>query len=314
MPIICVWNKCNSKCIMCTNPSDFMARDPFKDYGLNQLKGRISAAKIFDEKGNLTDDKIIFTGGEPTIHPDFFKLLTFTRKKYPPVTIELDTNGRRFCYPSFTKKVLSFKPVNIYISLHGFNEKTHDAITRTPGSFSQTVKGIENLLRYKRLGLNELELRIIITKLTYQYAEKILKFIKENFPGINRVVIIFMEMEGQAGENFEIVGITYTELKKFKFIPKMNKWIRKFPEFRFYHFPLCTIDPSLWKYTWRTVEDYELTSLPRCNKCLYKKYCLGIHKDYLEKVELKEFKPIREKYIIKETGDPYHPIQNVLFK
>lgn len=312
MPVICAWNKCNSKCIMCTNPTEFQARDSFKDYSFAQLKGRISAAKIFDGKENLIDDKIIFTGGEPTIHPDFFKILTFTRKKYPPVIIELDTNGRRFCYAPFTKKVLKFRPVNIYTSFHGFDAKTHDAITRTPGSFSQTVKGIKTILKYKSLGLHQLELRIIITKLTYQYAEKILQFIKRIFPGIDRVVIIFMEMEGQAGKNFKIVGTTHTEFRKF--IPKIAKWIPEFRGFRFYHFPLCTIEPSLWKYTWRTLPDYEIIFLSVCKNCLYKKYCLGIHKDYLEKVGGKEFKPIKEKYIIKERDDPYCPIQDVLFK
>lgn len=297
---------------MCTNPSDFQARDPYQDYSFPQLKGRIEAAEIFDKNGNLVDDKIILTGGEPTIHPDFFKILAFIRKKYPSVIIELDTNGRRFCYPSFTKKVLRFSPVNIYTSLHGFDAKTHDAITRTPGTFSQTVKGIENILKYKNLGLHQLELRIIITKLTYRYAEKILQFIKKNFPEVDRVVIIFMEMEGQAGENFKIVGLTHTGFKKF--IPKIAEWIGEFKEFRFYHFPLCTISPSLWKYTWRTLPDYEVTFLPCCKNCLYKKYCLGIHKDYLEKVGDKEFRPIRKKYIIKETNNPYHPIENVLAK
>ena len=131
MPVICVWNKCNSNCIMCTNPSDFQAKDPYQDYSFEQLKQRISKIQIFDKKGNLVDDKIILTGGEPTIHPNFFEILAFIREKYPPVIIELDTNGRRFCYPYFTKRVLSFGPVNIYTSLHGYDSKTHDAITRT---------------------------------------------------------------------------------------------------------------------------------------------------------------------------------------
>lgn len=310
MPVICIWNKCNSKCIMCTNPSDFQARNPYKDYGFSQLKKRIEAAKIFAKNGELIDDKVILTGGEPTIHPDFFKILSFIRKKFPQVIIELDTNGRRFYYSSFTKKVLEFGRVNIYTSLHGFDSKTHDAITRTPGTFSQTVKGIQNILKYKKLGLHELELRIIITKLTYQYTEKILQFIKENFSQVDRVVIIFMEMEGQAGKNFKIVGLTHTEFQKF--IPKIAEWIGKFKGFRFYHFPLCTIDPSLWKYAWRTLPDYEVTFVSGCKNCRYKKYCLGIHRDYLEKVGNKEFKPIRKKYIIKETGNPYQPIQNVL--
>lgn len=309
MPVICIWNKCNSRCIMCTNPTEFQTRDSYKDYGLDILKKRINSIKIFDNKGNLIDDKVILTGGEPTIHPDFFKVLSFIREKFPPVMIELDTNGRRFYYSSFTKRVLGFGKINIYTSLHGFNEKTHDAITRTPGSFSQTIRGIQNLLKYKKLGLHELELRIIITKLTYKYVEKILKFIKENFPQVDRIVIIFMEMEGQAGDNFKIVGLTHSQFQKF--IPKIAKWIPKFKEFRFYHFPLCTIDYSLWKYTWRTLPAYEVTFLPKCKTCLYKKYCLGIHKDYLKKIGGKEFKPIKKKYIIKETGNFYRPIKDV---
>lgn len=309
MPVICIWNKCNSRCIMCTNPSDFQAKDPYKDYSFNELKKRISGIRIFDNKGNFIDDKIILTGGEPTIHPDFFKILSFIRKKLPLVIIELDTNGRRFYYSSFTKRVLGFGKINIYTSLHGFNEKTHDAITRTPRSFSQTVKGIQNLLKYKKLGLHELELRIIITKLTYKYVEKILKFIKENFLQVDRIVIIFMEMEGQAGNNFKIVGLTHSQFQTF--IPKIAKWIPEFKGFRFYHFPLCKISQSLWKYVWRTLPEYEVTFLPQCKTCLYKKYCLGIHKDYLKKIGGKEFKPIKKKYIIKETGNFYHPIQDV---
>ncbi len=305
MPVICIWNKCNSKCLMCSNPSDFQATDPYKDYSFDALKERI-------EKIKLIDDKIILTGGEPTIHPEFFRLLSFVRKKFPKTVIELDTNGRRFSYSSFTKKVLLFNKINVYTSLHGFDTKTHDAVTRTPGSFLQTVKGIKNILKYKDLGLNEIELRIIVTKLTYKYIEKILKFIKENFPEVNRIVIIFMEMEGQAGDNFKIVGLTHTQFQKF--IPKIAKWIPKFKEFRFYHFPLCVIDQSLWKYVWRTLPDYEVTFLPKCKNCLYKKYCLGIHKEYIKKVGTKEFRPIKKKYTIEETGNFYYPIKNVFIK
>ena len=305
MSVICIWNKCNSKCLMCSNPSDFQATDPYKDYSFDALKERI-------EKIKLIDDKIILTGGEPTIHPEFFRLLSFVRKKFPKTVIEFDTNGRRFCYPSFTKKVLLFNKINIYTSLHGFSAKTHDAVTRTPGSFLQTVKGIKNILKYKDLGLNEIELRIIVTKLTYKYIEKILKFIKESFPEVNRIVIIFMEMEGQAGDNFKIVGLTHTQFQKF--IPKIAKWIPKFKEFRFYHFPLCVIDQSLWKYVWRTLPDYEVTFLPKCKNCLYKKYCLGIHKEYIKKVGTKEFRPIKKKYLIEKTDSFYHPIKNVFIK
>jgi len=305
MPVICVWNKCNSKCLMCSNPSEFQSRDSYKDYGFDALKQRI-------DKINLVDDKIILTGGEPTIHPEFFKVISYIRKKFPNMIIELDTNGRRFYYPEFVKKLFSFNKINILTVLHGFNAKTHDAVTRAPGSFSQTVEGIKNVFKYKNLGLHNIELRIVVTKLTYKYIEKILTFAKKEFPEFDRIVIIFMEMEGQAKKNFKAVGLTYAEFQDY--IPKIAKWIPKFKEFRFYHFPLCIINYRLWKHTWRTLPDYEVTFLPECKNCLYKKYCLGIHKDYIEKIGAKEFKPIKKKYIIKETGNSYHPIKNVLNK
>ena len=74
------------------------------------------------------------------------------------------------------------------------------------------------------------------------------------------------------------------------------------------------INQSLWKYTWRTLPKYEVTFLPRCKDCLYKKYCLGIHKEYLKKVGGEEFQPIKNKYLIKETNNFYHPIQDVFIK
>jgi len=298
---------------MCTNPLDFQMEDPYKGYSLKQLKDRIGSLDAFDRKGNLIDDKICLTGGEPTIHPDFLKIMAFVRKRFPQSIIEIDSNGRRFFYSSFTKKFLSFKNINLCISLHGFNAETHDAVTRTPGSFDQTVKGLENIFKYKELGLNEIELRIIITKITYKYVEKILKLIKDRFPEADRVVIIFMEIEGQAGDNFKIVGLTHTAFRKH--IPGIAKWIPEFKDLRFYHFPLCTIDHSLWPHVWRTLPKSEVTFLPSCSRCSYKKYCLGIHKHYLKEVGRSEFKPITaKKIIVKKSENVHHPIIKVYKK
>ena len=304
MAVFCVWNKCNNRCVMCSNPLDFQMENPYKGYSLKQLKDRIGSLDVFDRKGNLIDDKICLTGGEPTIHPDFLKIVSFTRKRFPRSIIEMDSNGRRFFYPSFTKKLLSFKNINLCISLHGFDAETHDAVTRTPESFDQAIKGLENIFKYKELGLNEIELRIIITKITCKYVEKILKLIKDRFSEADRIVIVFMEMEGQAGDNFKMVGLTHTAFSKY--IPGIAKWIPKFKDLRFYHFPLCTIDYSLWPHVWRTLPKSEVTFLPSCSNCSYKKYCLGIHKHYLKEVGSGEFKPITTKKIIVKEGENFH--------
>jgi len=301
MPTICLWNRCNSNCIMCTNPNGFQDKRNSRNYTSEKILGRA-------ESFTTGSDNINLTGGEPTIHPEFLKLLKELRYRFPINRIVIDTNGRRFYYRWFTKRCLDLPNLNFLISLHGYNAKTHDSITRSRGSFDQTIQGIRNILRYRNRS-HQLEIRIIITKLTYKYVEKILNLIKNEFPQVDRIVLIFMEMEGQAGRNFEIVGVTYQEVKKY--LPGMAKWIGKFKEMRFYHFPLCVIDPSLWKYTWRTLPDDEVTFLPQCNKCLYKKYCLGIHKDYLKKIGGKEFKPIRKKMSIRTINYFHHPIIEV---
>ncbi len=302
MPTFCLWNKCNNNCLMCTNPVGFRNEKISKNYTFEKLLRRIT-----NQVSNQYQD-IVLNGGEPTIHPQFLKLLNEIRFRFPLNKIIIVTNGRRFYYPFFTKACLALNNIRFVITLHGYNAQTHDRVTQTKGSFVQTVKGIENILKFKN-PTHSLELRIVLSKLTLPYLEKILAFIENKFPQADRVVLIFMKIQGHAIKNLEDVGITYRKVKAI--FPKMAKWLLKFKEFCFYHFPLCTIPPKFWPYTWRTLPTYELTFLPTCQKCLYKKYCLGIPKEYLKKVGASEFKPIKKKYIIEENNYFRHPISTL---
>ena len=302
MPDIAIWNRCNSHCVMCTNPKDYQEEENSSQYTFESLKKRWLNRDIDP------DDDLSLTGGEPTIHPDFFNILKWFRNNYPQNRIVIASNGRMFSYENFTKRCLQMNDMGIEIAIHGWDAKSHDAITRTPGSFKQTVKGIHNIIKYKNES-QYLEIRIVITKLTYQHLDKILSFIQNEFSlnDIRDIVLIFMEMEGQAQDNFKIVGVTYTQVKKY--LPEVvRKWSKEIKDLRIYHFPLCTIPVDLWKYAWRTQRPEEITYLPQCNKCPYKKYCLGVHKDYLRLIGGQEFKPIKKKIFIRESKSFYHPI------
>jgi len=305
MPDIAIWNRCNNHCVMCTNPQSFQQEDNSTEYYIEAIKTRWANQSLSE------NDTICLTGGEPTIHPDFLEIIHWFREEYPNNQIVIATNGRRFYYKKFTKECLKTNNLKIEIAIHGDNAKAHDAITRTKRSFEQAVKGIHNILENKNSS-HELEIRIIVTKLNYKRLNKILAFIQKEFPdnSIDTIVLVFIEMEGQAQDNFNAVGITYKQVAKYV-SSAIHNWSGLFRDLRLYHFPLCILEHDLWKYTWRTLGKNEVKFLPQCKDCHYKKYCLGIPKDYLEMVGDQEFKPVKKKILIKPGSSFFHPISGV---
>ena len=297
---ICIWDKCNNKCSMCTNPDDFSGEGYNYDLLIERIK---KFKKIFNPK-----DAIILTGGETTIHPKFLDILRFVRKIFPKQEVRVLTNGRRFFYENFAKDVLKTKNLNLAVSLYGSNKKIHDSITRTKGSFTQTTKGIENILKLRDLKDHGVEIRTVISKLSCKDVEKTVELVVNKFSEIDRLILIFMEIEGQAEKNKKVAGITYKEVKNY--IEKIYPYFNKLKEVRLYHFPLCTLDKKFWPYIWRTLPENEVSFVEICNGCNYKKYCLGIHNEYIKNIGTKEFKPIKEKVNIKETSDYYYPISS----
>ena len=294
---LCFWNKCNSHCVICTNPDDFWKE---RDYGYDYIRSRFRGFK-----GRIKS--ITVTGGEPTIHPDFSKIVELIKSEFPTVKINLLTNGRRLYYASFARKCCELNNINIAISLHGYNARTHDGVTSVKGSFTQSCRGIRNILRYKREG-QVLETRVVITKLNYRFIDKILRFISTRFPRIDRLTLVFMEIEGKAEENIKKTGLTYTDF--LGTLAKIEKLIPKFKEFRFYHFPLCAVEKRFWKYIWNTLPKQEVMYPGQCKKCWCRLACLGVHKGYIKTYGDKEFRAPEETQIIK-TNNYNHPISHV---
>ncbi len=294
---ICFWNKCNSRCVICSNPDDFW-KD--QDYSYDYLRSRFRGFK-----GRIKSMTI--TGGEPTIHPDFSKIVELIKSELATTEINLLTNGRRFCYAPFARKCCELNNINIAISLYGYNARTHDRVTSVKGSFRQSCRGISNILRYKS-PRQALEIRVVVTKLNYRFLDKILRFIRARFPGVDRLTLVFMEIEGKAQENIKKTGITYTDF--LGTLVKIEELIPEFKEFRLYHFPLCAVEKRFWKYIWNTLPKQEVTYPGQCKQCWLRLLCLGVHKGYVKTYGGKEFYPPKKTQIIK-TSHYNHPISHV---
>ncbi|MBU1255917.1 radical SAM protein, partial [Patescibacteria group bacterium] len=300
-----IWNKCNNRCVMCTNTEEMIQEDCFTfESVVNYFEEKLK------ENNYTTLGSISLTGGETTICPYLFKLLNYIRKRFPKVIIRILTNGRMFFYDSFRKECLSYQNIDFAIPLHGHNAEIHDGITQIPGSFHQTIEGLKKLLREK--GVNQkVEIRIIANRHNLAIIPNFFEFIKNNFTEADRIVLIFLEFEGKAEVNKNNVGITYTQIQPA--LEEAKKYFKLFNDFRLYHFPLCALEPSLWPYAWRTLPAEEVVYLAECQKCKLKKYCLGMHKSYLNYIKTPEIKSWLnlDGIKIKATGNFHHPIDSI---
>jgi len=274
--------KCNNRCSSCIMES--MNSNLEKD--LETIKKEID---IITENLN----HIEFNGGEPTLNKNLFEIIRYTLEKKPSIEITLITNSRIFSLPAYVKKLkaLDIKNFKICTTLYGNNSKIHDAITRTPKSFEQQIKGIRNLLN----GGIKIELRIVINKINYTSLEEMAHFIITNFNNKDFILINFISMKifGESYKNKDIVSVKILETTPFveKAIELLQK--EKF-NIRLSHFPHCVLEDKFWNtLAGITAEKEEIVFLSQCKSCKKRKVCSRIWKSYSKIFGGGEFKPIR---------------------
>lgn len=131
--------ECNNKCEWCYAPSK-----------INSSKEKKFDDKKEDEFINLVYDlnvkKIILIGGEPSIYPDLERVIKKISNK--GIKVSMVTNGRKLSDYSFVQKIGDSGLTSLTVSIEGGNSQVHDFITNVQGSFYQTLKGIDNSIKY----------------------------------------------------------------------------------------------------------------------------------------------------------------------
>lgn len=168
--------KCNIKCIFCYYRNHLKAPNrPFRE---------IISDIVYAKRNGISE--VDFSGGEPTIHPDLPMLIS-EAKSLGMKNICIITNGLRAADLTYLKILKKAGLDEILFSVHGPNEKIHDEITETKGSFSKILEALSNAAS------ENLKIRIntVVNRLNYNYLDAIgtlvLKFrpIQVNFITIN---------------------------------------------------------------------------------------------------------------------------------
>ena len=93
-----IWDlgrRCSYACTYCP-PHRNNKWSPFLNYDklCKTVDNVVEYALLYDQfRKKSALKKLSFTGGEPTVHPDFFKFLKYVKKEYPDFSRGLTTNG-----------------------------------------------------------------------------------------------------------------------------------------------------------------------------------------------------------------------------
>ena len=124
-------NRCNADCVHC-----MIAKSPPEELETEQIK------QIIGELRDLGCFEIVFTGGEPFLRDDIFELLAFAQACR--LGTKVLSNGT-VLGPGKVQRLKRFPFLTVQVSLHGATAATHNAITRLPGAFEATLRGIQLL-------------------------------------------------------------------------------------------------------------------------------------------------------------------------
>lgn len=256
-------DRCNSNCLMCSQPpkevnDSYLVEENLKMLSLIQTQ----------------PEYLGITGGEPTILGlDLVRLLEATRDKLPNTHIHMLTNGRLYKDLSFVRRVAAVKHPSFVsaIPLYADVAGVHDYIVQAQGAFDETVEGLYNAAESSLA----VEIRIVLHKQSIPRLAQLAEFIYSNFPFASHVAFMGLENMGYVKKNWEdlwIDPVEYSDLLeravRYLYLRQMNVSI--------YNLQLCLLPQSLWSFTRKSISDFKNEYLEVCSRCAVQKHCCGL--------------------------------------
>ena len=141
--------------------------------------------------------RLILSGGEPTIHPQFVDFLRLGRKlEYS--WLQTVTNGRMFAYRKFANGALGAGLNEATFSMHGHTPELHDYLVGVKGAFGQAMAGMRNLL-----GRCVVNVDVVLSAVNIPHLREILVFYIDL--GIHEFDLLHMIPFGRAWNEYREV-------------------------------------------------------------------------------------------------------------
>lgn len=259
---ILITERCNSFCIMCSQPPK-----PQDDSYL--ISEWLEALPLCD----VNTPEIVISGGEPTLIGDsFFKIVSAIKANLPNTALHILTNGRTFTDYKIPAKLaeINISDMMLGVPLYSDIASIHDYVVQADGAFDETIKGLINMKAYNL----RIELRVVIHKDTYKRMPQLARFIARNLQFVDHVALMGLELTGFARANLDQIWIEPTdyqiELKKaVDILDSANIKVKIF------NHQYCLLDESIRRFSVKSISDWKNEYISECDNCTMKNNICG---------------------------------------
>lgn len=282
---------CNHNCIHCAAKNE--------NQELN-----LTTQKLKDIIDSLDPKKWVvrFSGGEPTIRPDFLELIKYARE-HRGRRVKIHTNATGFADEKLAAEAVKYMD-GVLITIHSCDSNIHDKIAQTNGAWEKTIQGIKNLLKYRQTCSSQvrIETNTIISNWNKKFLLNTLEFIQALVPKTG-MGLVYPHPVGNALKYAVAVLPKYSDIKE-----EIQQCIKRFgPYLMIRSIPKCQLFP--YQENCRTdswlkdlqrpgfnpiaskngyIEDYTIIdSLQKkkaeeCERCCFNSECTGVWEQYID--------------------------------
>ena len=185
-------NRCNMKCPIC-----------FANAGVTGTVSELSYEQTIHQLQLLRDLRptpctaVQFTGGEPTVHPDFLRIVAAAREMGFS-HIQIATNGLRIADENFARSAAQAGLHTLYMQFDGVGEESHRYTRNFPGLWARKLAAIENC---RKTGMKICLVPTILKGVNNDQVGKIFQFAVDNIDVISAISYQPMSFSGRFDED-----------------------------------------------------------------------------------------------------------------
>lgn len=224
--------KCNCNCFFCASDETNVV--------IKNNEFTFEEAKDF-LLSSPNREMLVISGGEPTIHDDFLRIVEFAHQQYQHIS--LLTNGIKFSDLNYLQDAIDAGIDTISIPFYSADEAEHNNMVGNPHAYKNVVKcllNLNNLLKTRHLSV---QIKLLLAKFTYKTIPNSIDFIAKNFPNIKHVSIYGFHIGSKALRHIDKCLINYNESRLYNDIA-VQKLLEHNMDFHICQIPFCAFSAN----------------------------------------------------------------------